>query len=141
MGAKIMAKYGYKNGEGLGRENQGLTTALSFVRTSGSRGVIVNKDEAEGPKEVLKSEMCPIGGKVKKKSTASQPFPILQKKDVKSSVVQGNPFGDLQSTATSQSFPSLQKKDAKNSVVHGNPVGELQELCHSKKWPDPNYEQ
>ena len=45
MGTKniLSSRYGYKNGEGLGRENQGLTTALSFVRTSGSRGVIVNK--------------------------------------------------------------------------------------------------
>ena len=69
------------------------------------------QDEAERPTETLKSEMCPIGGKGKKKSATSQPFPILQNASVKAINIQGNP------------------------------VGELQELCTSKKWPAPNYEQ
>ena len=45
VAAKIMAKYGYKEGQGLGKNEQGLSTALSVEKTSKRGGRIVNKDK------------------------------------------------------------------------------------------------
>jgi splicing factor 45 len=42
-----MAKYGWKAGQGLGKTEQGLKTALSVEKTSLRGGKIVNKDSAE----------------------------------------------------------------------------------------------
>ena len=79
-----------------------------------------HQDEADGPPEAIQgTELCPLGGKGKKKAAANQPFPTLQKKETAAATLGG----------------------AKISEVSGNPVGELQELCTAKKWPLPSYEQ
>jgi splicing factor 45 len=47
VASNIMAKYGWKAGQGLGKTEQGLKTALSVEKTSLRGGKIVNKDSAE----------------------------------------------------------------------------------------------
>ena len=44
VAAKMMAKMGYVAGRGLGREGQGLTTALQVEKTSRRGGKIINED-------------------------------------------------------------------------------------------------
>ncbi|CAB4055571.1 RBM17 [Lepeophtheirus salmonis] len=52
VAAKIMAKYGYKQGQGLGRDEQGMSMALSVEKTSKRGGRIVHeKDLKQQPPE------------------------------------------------------------------------------------------
>ena len=91
-----------------------MNVKILFNRTH----IDTHQDEADGPPEAIKgTELCPLGGKGKKK--AHQPFPTLQKKETAGATLGG----------------------AKISEVSNNPVGELQELCTAKKWPLPSYEQ
>ncbi|KAM9771466.1 splicing factor 45 isoform X1 [Syngnathus typhle] len=46
---KIMQKYGFKEGQGLGKHEQGLSTALSVEKTSKRGGKIIIGDLAEKP--------------------------------------------------------------------------------------------
>ena len=49
VAAKIMAKYGFKEGAGLGKSEQGISTALQVEKTSRRGGKIINKDkESQG---------------------------------------------------------------------------------------------
>ena len=43
VASKIMAKMGYKSGEGLGRDNQGMSTALMVEKTSKRGGKIIHE--------------------------------------------------------------------------------------------------
>lgn len=45
VAANIMSKFGYKEGAGLGREGQGMSTALKVERLGKNAGVIVNEHE------------------------------------------------------------------------------------------------
>lgn len=47
MAHKIMQKYGFKEGQGLGKHEQGLSTALSVEKTSKRGGKIIVGDAAE----------------------------------------------------------------------------------------------
>ena len=48
--AKLMAKYGYKEGSGLGKDGQGISKALMVEKTSKRGGRIINMgDEAAAP--------------------------------------------------------------------------------------------
>merc|ERR1712228_502181 len=49
IAAKIMSKYGYKDGQGLGKNKQGISTALVVEKTSRRGGIIINKDTAGTP--------------------------------------------------------------------------------------------
>ncbi|XP_047146616.1 splicing factor 45 isoform X1 [Hydra vulgaris] len=44
VASQIMAKYGWKEGQGLGREEQGLSTCLQVEKTGKRAGKIINKD-------------------------------------------------------------------------------------------------
>lgn len=44
IASQIMAKYGWKEGQGLGREEQGLSTCLQVEKTGKRAGKIINKD-------------------------------------------------------------------------------------------------
>lgn len=45
VAAKIMAKYGFKDGQGLGKQEQGISTALQVEKTSKRGGRIINEKE------------------------------------------------------------------------------------------------
>jgi len=49
VAAKIMAKYGYKQGQGLGRSEQGMSQALSVEKTSRRGGRIVHEKDLMPP--------------------------------------------------------------------------------------------
>uniref|UniRef100_A0A3P9K6C6 Splicing factor 45 n=1 Tax=Oryzias latipes TaxID=8090 RepID=A0A3P9K6C6_ORYLA len=57
---KIMQKYGFKEGQGLGKHEQGLSTALSVEKTSKRGGKIIIGDAAEKPDASKKSESNPL---------------------------------------------------------------------------------
>lgn len=56
VAANIMSKYGWKEGMGLGRASQGISTALSVEKTSRKGGKIINSTAAEGLKQLSSSE-------------------------------------------------------------------------------------
>ncbi|XP_061770217.1 splicing factor 45 isoform X4 [Nerophis ophidion] len=74
---KIMQKYGFKEGQGLGKHEQGLSTALSVEKTSKRGGKIIIGDAAEkgGP---LPPSAVDIGGADSKKSDANPLTEILK---------------------------------------------------------------
>lgn len=50
---KIMQKYGFREGQGLGKHEQGLSTALSVEKTSKRGGKIIVGDSTEKGNFVL----------------------------------------------------------------------------------------
>lgn len=54
VASKIMAKYGYKEGQGLGKQEQGMSTALFVEKTSKRGGKIIHEKDLpkEPPREV-----------------------------------------------------------------------------------------
>uniref|UniRef100_A0A7N9AX56 Splicing factor 45 n=1 Tax=Mastacembelus armatus TaxID=205130 RepID=A0A7N9AX56_9TELE len=57
---KIMQKYGFKEGQGLGKHEQGLSTALSVEKTSKRGGKIIIGDAAEKPDSSKKTDANPL---------------------------------------------------------------------------------
>uniref|UniRef100_A0A8D3ALQ2 Splicing factor 45 n=1 Tax=Scophthalmus maximus TaxID=52904 RepID=A0A8D3ALQ2_SCOMX len=57
---KIMQKYGFREGQGLGKHEQGLSTALSVEKTSKRGGKIIIGDAAEKPDPSKKSDANPL---------------------------------------------------------------------------------
>lgn len=49
VAAKIMAKYGFREGQGLGRQQQGIAAALQVEKTSKRGGRIINEHDAVMP--------------------------------------------------------------------------------------------
>ena len=47
VASKIMAKMGYKSGEGLGRDNQGMSMALQVEKTSKRGGKIIHERDIQ----------------------------------------------------------------------------------------------
>eukprot|EP00794_Sanderia_malayensis_P005973 gene5973-6669_t len=58
---KIMAKYGWKEGQGLGKDEQGLSTCLQVEKTGKRGGKIINKDKLVPNQEMLQNEPMPPG--------------------------------------------------------------------------------
>lgn len=58
VASNIMSKYGWKEGQGLGREEQGMSSALQVEKTGRQRGVIVNEseDKTKARIEIAKQE-------------------------------------------------------------------------------------
>ena len=58
--SQIMAKYGWKEGQGLGREEQGLSTCLQVEKTGKRAGKIINKDvQKQKQKDVFAAPTLP----------------------------------------------------------------------------------
>uniref|UniRef100_A0A673B111 Splicing factor 45 n=1 Tax=Sphaeramia orbicularis TaxID=375764 RepID=A0A673B111_9TELE len=53
---KIMQKYGFKEGQGLGKHEQGLSTALSVEKTSKRGGKIIVGDAAEKQQNMISAD-------------------------------------------------------------------------------------
>lgn len=49
VAAKIMAKYGFKEGQGLGKQEQGMSMALQVEKTSKRGGRIIHEKEILPP--------------------------------------------------------------------------------------------
>lgn len=59
VAAKIMAKYGFKEGQGLGRQQQGIAAALQVEKTSKRGGRIINEKEIMPPPPPVLSSSTP----------------------------------------------------------------------------------
>lgn len=53
VAAKIMQKYGFKDGQGLGKKEQGMSVALQVEKTSKRGGRIIHEKELMGPPSVV----------------------------------------------------------------------------------------
>lgn len=56
IAAKIMAKYGFKEGQGLGKQEQGMVSALQVEKTSKRGGRIIHEKELQLQMEAEKEE-------------------------------------------------------------------------------------
>lgn len=74
---KIMQKYGFKEGQGLGKHEQGLSTALSVEKTSKRGGKIIIGDAAEKPGS-SQSGAAEISGSAADSSKKSDANPLTE---------------------------------------------------------------
>ncbi|VDM67711.1 unnamed protein product [Strongylus vulgaris] len=49
VAANIMSKFGYKQGAGLGRDEQGMSTALTVEKLGKNSGLIINESQSNPP--------------------------------------------------------------------------------------------
>ncbi|RVE56284.1 hypothetical protein OJAV_G00219500 [Oryzias javanicus] len=76
---KIMQKYGFKEGQGLGKHEQGLSTALSVEKTSKRGGKIIIGDAAEKPgSSQAGAAEIPGGGAAADPSKKSESNPLTE---------------------------------------------------------------
>ncbi|XP_061817315.1 splicing factor 45 isoform X1 [Nerophis lumbriciformis] len=76
---KIMQKYGFKEGQGLGKHEQGLSTALSVEKTSKRGGKIIIGDAAEKAAGPLPPSAVDIGGTADSKKSDANPLTEILK--------------------------------------------------------------
>ncbi|XP_034381971.1 splicing factor 45 isoform X2 [Cyclopterus lumpus] len=75
---KIMQKYGFKEGQGLGKHEQGLSTALSVEKTSKRGGKIIIGDAAEKPGSSQTAATETTGGGFSDSSKKSDANPLTE---------------------------------------------------------------
>ncbi|XP_015248282.1 PREDICTED: splicing factor 45 [Cyprinodon variegatus] len=75
---KIMQKYGFKEGQGLGKHEQGLSTALSVEKTSKRGGKIIIGDAAEKPGSSQSGAADASGGAAIDPSKKSDANPLTE---------------------------------------------------------------
>lgn len=63
VAAKIMAKYGFKDGQGLGKQEQGMSVALQVEKTSKRGGRIIHENDFALPNAPDLSPPPPVGGR------------------------------------------------------------------------------
>lgn len=75
---KIMQKYGFREGQGLGKHEQGLSTALSVEKTSKRGGKIIIGDAAEKPGSSQSGPAETSGGGSTADSKKSEANPLTE---------------------------------------------------------------
>ncbi|XP_061524093.1 splicing factor 45 [Phyllopteryx taeniolatus] len=80
---KIMQKYGFKEGQGLGKHEQGLSTALSVEKTSKRGGKIIIGDAAEKPGAIPPAAPETSGGAADSKKSDANPLTEILKTPTK----------------------------------------------------------
>ncbi|KAM4615294.1 splicing factor 45 isoform 1-T2 [Polymixia lowei] len=75
---KIMQKYGFREGQGLGKHEQGLSTALSVEKTSKRGGKIIIGDAAEKPGSSQSGAAETPGGGFSADSKKSEANPLTE---------------------------------------------------------------
>nr|XP_057933353.1 splicing factor 45 isoform X2 [Doryrhamphus excisus] len=80
---KIMQKYGFKEGQGLGKHEQGLSTALSVEKTSKRGGKIIIGDAAEKGGALQAGAADIPGGAVDSKKSDANPLTEILKNPTK----------------------------------------------------------
>ncbi|KAK6747607.1 hypothetical protein RB195_000664 [Necator americanus] len=61
VAANIMSKFGYKHGAGLGRDEQGMSTALSVEKLGKNAGLIINESQSAAPSTTTTTTAAPMG--------------------------------------------------------------------------------
>lgn len=84
VASNIMSKYGWKEGQGLGKEEQGMASALQVEKTGRQRGVIVNESEerAKARIEVSKQEEERKAKAAEVKKSLKQPSKVILLKNM-----------------------------------------------------------
>ncbi|XP_063684449.1 splicing factor 45-like [Bolinopsis microptera] len=84
IASNIMSKYGWKEGQGLGKEEQGMASALQVEKTGRQRGVIVNESEerAKARIEVSKQEEERKAKAAEVKKSLKQPSKVILLKNM-----------------------------------------------------------
>lgn len=72
VAAKIMAKYGFKEGQGLGKKEQGMSVALQVEKTSKRGGRIVSEKEQLMPPPPPLSVSPPSGSQMIEEPTITE---------------------------------------------------------------------
>ncbi|XP_069679685.1 splicing factor 45 isoform X1 [Periplaneta americana] len=75
VAAKIMAKYGFKEGQGLGKQEQGISMALQVEKTSKRGGRIISEKEIMPPPPVTSSGPNSPGANSQQQSPSAPPKP------------------------------------------------------------------
>jgi len=70
-----MAKYGWKEGQGLGREEQGLSTCLQVEKTGKRAGKIINKDVEKAKDGFVMPALPPPASSMLPTTPATPPRP------------------------------------------------------------------
>ncbi|KAL5270005.1 hypothetical protein ACHWQZ_G003475 [Mnemiopsis leidyi] len=84
IASNIMSKYGWKEGQGLGKEEQGMSSALQVEKTGRQRGVIVNESEerAKARIEISKQEEERKAKAAEVKKALKQPSKVILLKNM-----------------------------------------------------------
>ncbi|KAJ9586867.1 hypothetical protein L9F63_019549 [Diploptera punctata] len=77
VAAKIMAKYGFKEGQGLGKQEQGISMALQVEKTSKRGGRIISEKEIMPPPPAALSGPNSPGSTSQQQSAQPKPEPSI----------------------------------------------------------------
>lgn len=69
-----MQKYGFKDGQGLGKKEQGMSVALQVEKTSKRGGRIIHEKELMGPPSIIPNPV--VSSPPSGSSASSEPAPL-----------------------------------------------------------------
>jgi len=117
VASQIMAKYGWKEGQGLGREEQGLSTCLQVEKTGKRAGKIINKDI-----EVIKQ----------KKTNTSSPSHLSMADQINDMAVDSPTDNNITNMMKNPSKVVLLKNMVGPGEVDDDLQPEIEEECQTK---------